>query len=113
MSKEKVYLFDQNNSFGRFTINDSLCPKVYITAKNAEEANKKAESIGIYFDGVSDDIDCPCCGDRWYPVNECDVVDKYPNYEYDFGWCDYVIFYDKDMKPRKIFKTERIDVAEN
>ena len=76
MIKEKVYLFDQNNSFGRFIKNDTLCPRVYITAKNAEEANRKAESIGIHFDGVADGIDCPCCGDRWYPVNENDIVDK-------------------------------------
>lgn len=109
MSKEKIYLFMQNNSFGYFDINDNLCPRVYITAKNAKEANKKAESIGIYFDGVANDKDCPCCGDRWYPVDEYDVVDKYPDYKYDFNWCNYVIFYDKDMKPTKIFKTENKD----
>ena len=106
MSKDKIYRFDQNNSFGHFIINDAVCPRVYITAKNPKEANKKAESIGIYFDGVSKDIDCPCCGDRWYRVHEDDFVESYPDYEWDFNWCDYVIFYDKDMKPRKIFKTE-------
>lgn len=113
MSDEKIYLFNQNNSFGHFVINDTLCPKVYITAKNAEEANKKAESIGIYFNGVANDIDCPCCGDRWYPVEEFDVVNKYPNSEYDFCWCDYIIFYDKNMKPTKIYKKEQSDVAED
>lgn len=102
--KGKVYLFEQNNSFGYFDINDTLCPRVYIAAKNAKEANKKAESIGIYFNGVSDDVDCPCCGDRWHPVDEDDIYQQYPNYKYDFDWCNYVIFYDEDMKPKKIYK---------
>lgn len=77
MSKEKIYLFNQNNSFGYFVINDTLCPKVYIMAKNCKEANKKAKSVGIYFNGVANDIDCPCCGDRWLPVDEDDVVKDY------------------------------------
>lgn len=104
MSKEIVYLFSQNNSGGYFVIDDKLCPRVYIKAVSAEEANKKAEEIGIYFDGVAKDIDCPCCGDRWYPVSENDVVEEYPDAEWDFWWCDYAIVYDVDMKPIKIFK---------
>ena len=104
MSKEKAYLFHQNNSGGVFVIDDKLCPRVYIKAVSAEEANKKAEEIGIYFNGVINDIDCPCCGDRWYPVSEGDAVEKYPNAKWDFIWCDYVIVYDVDMKPIKIFK---------
>lgn len=104
MSKEKVYLFNQNNIGGGFVINDKLCPRVYITAINAKEANKKAKEIGIYFDGVVYGIDYPCCGDRWYPVSERDTVEKYPNAKWDFVWCDYVIVYDNNMKPTKIFK---------
>ncbi|WP_420492620.1 DUF7296 family protein [Paenibacillus larvae] len=34
-------------------------------ADTAEQANAKAETIGIYFDGVDKGIDCPCCGDSW------------------------------------------------
>ena len=106
MSKDKVYLFDQNNSGGIFIVDDKVCPRVYITAKNSKEANEKAESIGIYFDGVANGLDCPCCGDRWNRVDEYDVENTIPASKYDFSWCDYVIFYDKNMKPIKIFKTE-------
>lgn len=82
----------------------SCAPNVYIEAENAEEANEKALQIGIYFNGVEDGIDCPCCGDRWYPVSERDAVENMPKDEYHFGWCDYVIFYGKDMAPVKIYK---------
>ena len=39
---------------------------VYLRATCADEANRIAESCGIYFDGVEKDKDCDCCGDRWY-----------------------------------------------
>jgi hypothetical protein len=41
---------------------------VIIEADSAEEANNKAEEIGIYFDGCDKDMDCSCCGDRWHSV---------------------------------------------
>ncbi|MCY9512341.1 hypothetical protein M5W78_21025 [Paenibacillus larvae] len=59
------YTYDQNNSGGSFTIDDSVCEVVIIEADTAEQANAKAETIGIYFDGVDKGIDCPCCGDSW------------------------------------------------
>ena len=59
------YLFDQNNSYGYFEVNDKLCAKLFIEANNEEEANEKAISLGCYFNGVEEGIDCPCCGDRW------------------------------------------------
>lgn len=68
----KFYLFDQNNSGGNFTVDNELSSIVFIEAENAEEANSIAEAIGIYFDGCMKGIDCSCCGDRWYPVNERD-----------------------------------------
>lgn len=103
----KVYRFSQNNSGGIFIINDNVCPIVYITAETAEEANKKAEAIGIYFDGVEAEKDCPCCGDRWYRVSEDDTEESLPSYEWDFCWCNYVIFYDADMRPTKIYNKMR------
>ena len=60
------YHFDQNNSGGRFHNDDRVCNHVIIEARYASEANSRAEGLGIYFDGVENDIDCPCCGDRWY-----------------------------------------------
>lgn len=112
MKNLKIYQFKQNNSGGHFIINDEVCPNVYITAKNSKEANEKAESIGIYFDGVIEGVDCPCCGDRWHRVDEDDFVESCPDYEWDFYWCDYVILYDENMKAKKLSK-EDIKCTEN
>lgn len=60
------YAYIQNNSGGVFDVNDRVKHYVIIEAHNAKSANKKAKSIGIYFDGVAKGIDCPCYGDRWY-----------------------------------------------
>ena len=61
----KFYLFAQNNSGGSFHRTEKLAEYVYIEAADADEANRIAESVGIYFDGVQDGVDCGCCGDRW------------------------------------------------
>ena len=57
--------YHQNNSGGGFDIDESagISVNVIIEADSAEEANRKAEDIGLYFDG---DGDCSCCGNRWY-----------------------------------------------
>lgn len=58
------YTFDQNNSGGSFIhVPGALSHKVIIEADSAEEANRIAEGLGMYFDG---DGDCSCCGNRWY-----------------------------------------------
>jgi hypothetical protein len=62
------YLFSQNNSGGKFHIDERIAHYVIIEANSADEANQIAESKGIYFDGVHDGRDCGCCGDRWYPA---------------------------------------------
>lgn len=67
------YTFKQNNSGGTFVMNERVAHFVIIEADSVREANEKAESIGIYFNGVDDNIDCPCCGDRWYPTYENEV----------------------------------------
>src|SRR5690606_30959326 len=56
------FTFGQNNSGGR-----SLEPAitVVIEADNAREAKDIAEAEGLYFNGVEDERDCYCCGDRW------------------------------------------------
>ncbi len=70
------YTYRQNNSGGSFKITKKIKHFVIIEADSAKEANKKAEHIGIYFDGVEKDIDCPCCGDRWHKVFEEDGTEK-------------------------------------
>lgn len=64
----KFYLYSQNNSGGSF-IHDpaaGISHYVIVQAFSAAEADTRAESIGLYFDG---DGDCPCCGDRWSEQN--------------------------------------------
>lgn len=56
------YTFNQNNSGGSFVYNDTVCKYVIVEANTAEEANRRAETLGLYFDGK---YDCPCCGNRW------------------------------------------------
>ena len=74
----KFYTFTQNNSGGSF-VNDTqsgLGHFTIIEAENAKQANIIAQSIGIYFDGCDKDLDCSCCGDRWYEVDENDGYDE-------------------------------------
>ena len=61
------YTFMQNGSGGSFTLDSEVTHMVIVEAGTADEANAKAESIGIYFDGYGD---CSCCGDRWSRVDE-------------------------------------------
>ena len=62
------YEYIQNNSGGVFDIqrDKGIGQYVFIEADTAEEANQKALDIGLYFNGVAEDKDCECCGDRWY-----------------------------------------------
>lgn len=64
------YTFRQNNSGGEYDINDRVNVVVVIEADSADEANDKAEEVGIYFNGVENDLDCECCGDRWDAIWE-------------------------------------------
>lgn len=64
------YAFRQNNTGGSFDYDNErgITEVVIVEADSAEEANNRAEQIGIYFGGVDSGDDCPCCGDRWYGV---------------------------------------------
>lgn len=66
------YHYSQNNSGGEYDLDAPMGIGVHVVveAPNAIMANAQAESIGLYFDGVDDGRDCPCCGDRWHPVYE-------------------------------------------
>ena len=67
-----IYYFRQNNSGGSFAdleyLGDGLDVfHLAVEAESAEAACDIAENskYNIYFNGVDNDIDCPCCGDRW------------------------------------------------
>ena len=68
MAKRKVspkllwFTFRQNNSGGVFT---EPAITVCIEAAHTSDAVKKAEDLGLYFDGCDTGRDCSCCGDRW------------------------------------------------
>lgn len=70
------YTFIQNNSGGFFDADDDVAPYVIIEAGSAKKANARAMDKGIYFNGVSKGMDCPCCGDRWYTVDMVDATDE-------------------------------------
>lgn len=95
------YHYDQNNSGGSFQIDDDVTVNVYIEADSEEEANSKAEEVGIYFDGCDRDWDCPCCGDRWSRASNWDKAEKVPcPSEWDKMWVKegeaHTIIYYKD-----------------
>lgn len=68
------YEYTQNNSGGGFEVTENLAHRLFIEAEGGEEADLKAQRLGVYFDGCDEGVDCPCCGDRWYHGQEV----KYP-----------------------------------
>lgn len=68
------FLFRQNNSGGFFHTDANVCRQVYIQAETPDQANARAEELGIYFGGVASGLDCECCGNRWSRVDEYDRV---------------------------------------
>lgn len=79
IKKTKWFHYSQNNSGGSFDINEKsgIGTDVIIEAIDSDQANLRAENIGLYFNGCEEDMDCPCCGDRWYPSS--DKGDKVPS----------------------------------
>lgn len=78
---------------------------VLIQARSAKEANVKAEEVGLYFNGADDELDCPCCGDRWYPQTSDKngtatpkIYGKSPS-QYECEWSTHAIaYYANDYK---------------
>jgi len=95
----KYWEFNQNNSGGSFEIDPKrgLGPRVWIEAVDRDHAIARALSIGIYFDGVREGMDCPCCGDRWYEPFSDDGRDQ-PEIDpqYAFNWHDTVYVHQLD-----------------
>ena len=59
------YTYSQNNSGGTYDVDTRVTFHVIIQAFDSNQADARAEEIGIYFNGVSSGRDCGCCGDRW------------------------------------------------
>jgi hypothetical protein len=68
VAKLQWFTFHQNNSGGRWVVDNDVDAYVIVQAHNADEANQLAQRIGIYFNGVEDGTDCECCGDRWSSI---------------------------------------------
>lgn len=75
------YRWDQNNTGGHFDVDGNLCHRLFIEADTYEEAEQKALDLGVYYNGCEDDLDCPCCGDRWYSGDEV-KLQKNGTYKY-------------------------------
>jgi hypothetical protein len=103
------YLFCQNNSGGWFEKDDErgLGPRVWIEARDVNEANYRAKLAGIYFNGCDDGTDCNCCGDRWYEAWEDGKEKPEIDPEYDFSW------YPKVFVHHLSGKIETIDAPED
>ena len=89
------YEYSQNNSFGTWDINETVTQKVWVFAHDLAEANDFAETLGIYFNGVDEGIDCPCCGDRWCSGNKYDdsytpVYHRAKSLFRRYGWQSYI-----------------------
>lgn len=59
--------FIQNNSGGSFNFDEAagITRFVIVEADDRDDANNRAENIGLYWDGCDKGMDCSCCGDRW------------------------------------------------
>lgn len=111
------YEYSQNNSGGSFDVNDKVCHRLYIQAETAEQANAKAEELECYWDGCASDMDCPCCGDRWYrnyddagvDTNGKSIIDYVQELCDNYGWTvpDARLFYDNG-KVTELFSKRKL-----
>jgi hypothetical protein len=72
------WTFNQDNSGGGFDYDPErgISHFVIVEAPDSKAANKRAEAIGLYFDGQGD---CPCCGNRWSEIYEWEKGDEVPS----------------------------------
>ena len=81
----QFYVLTQNNSGGSFVTDDKLCHRLIIEASSEKEVISIAEDLGCYWNGCNEGMDCPCCGDRWYPSPDLidleDMNTKWNGYE--------------------------------
>ena len=103
----KFYEFSQNNSGGIFVTNKTLCHRLFIEANDAQDATEKAESLGVYFNGVASGRDCPCCGDRWY-----DSPSEYI-FPHNYGTFRTNLHDLPKAKMVKLYKVKTVDLAKS
>lgn len=92
----RFYEWTQNNTYGHFEVDENISHRVVIEADSYEQAEDKAFDFGIYYNGVEDQMDCDCCGDRWYDGRELTdrsldgkTIDEYLQDLADqYGWED-------------------------
>lgn len=104
----KFFEFDQNNSGGSFDRDEQagIGPRVWIEALNADDACRRAEDIGLYFDGCEYGRDCHCCGDRWSrPWGNGEVAPKFSP-THDFMWGDTVFVHHFDGRIERVNKSD-------
>lgn len=75
----RFFCFTQNNSGGVFISDGDVAEFVVVEAADAADANRRAQAVGVYFDGVRDGRDCECCGDRFFPVFDGSRGDEVPS----------------------------------
>jgi hypothetical protein len=115
---KRFYTYSQNNSGGGFKNSESngISEYVIIEASSADHANKRAEEIGLYFDGCEDGRDCSCCGDRWSKADEYDGYevpslygDPIENIKKSYFRKDYFIHYLDGTFEKKELLNEKLD----
>lgn len=79
----KFFEFVQNNSGGKFDVNDDVCGRVLIEAIDKNHAVSKIMPM-IENQSAS----CDCCGDRWdlYDIESFDNSDDYVELIRSFNW---------------------------
>ena len=100
------YSFRQNNSFG---IWKDPALWVIVEADSPNEANQIAQGHGVYFRGCEDDIDCPCCGDRWSEVYEGDAMEEPGCYISGDLMEDETIFEEYTFPTHLVIYKDRVD----
>lgn len=68
----KFYEFAQTMTGAEYVEDGKVCHRVFVEADTVDEACRKAETLGIYFDGVSKGIDPTCTGNWINPDAEDD-----------------------------------------
>lgn len=73
--------YRQNNSGGGFDFDEEagISVSVIVEADDYEDANERAERIGLYFNGCETGQDCDCCGDRWSAQWSSDKGEEVPS----------------------------------
>lgn len=103
----KFWTYHQNNSGGSFDhySKQGIGCCVAIEATDYQQANDRAENIGIYFNGCNDGRDCDCCGDRWYPAYADEGTEEPEEYGKPLagGWgiSSYVHYLDGKIEARE------------